>query len=243
MTTTQASRGRVFSDAAVTVHANVRGQRVAPPGRRLAAFACDVFLVLIPSMLLAVASAALSLALTEPESFDAVLRLFGDTREVAALAELAPVLVRVDARGLPPAVAVAVEEGDRATAGRLLVDYNLVFKIGQDSSALPPKTIELELADLVPAPFRWLSTFGVAAAYFTFFTAGRRAATPGKRLLGLRVLKIDGQPLTVWESFERFGGYFISVGTFGLGLLDLWRDPNSRVAHDRVSNTVVVVVA
>ena len=54
------------------------------------------------------------------------------------------------------------------------------------------------------------------------------------------MLKLDGRPLTIWESFERFGGYFISVGTFGLGLLDLWRDPNRRLAHDRVSNTVVV---
>ena len=75
---------------------------------------------------------------------------------------------------------------------------------------------------------------------FTIFTAGRRQATPGKLLLGLRVLKLDGRPLTTWEGFERFGGYFISVGTFGLGLVDLWRDPNRRLAHDRVSNTVVV---
>ncbi len=39
---------------------------------------------------------------------------------------------------------------------------------------------------------------------------------------------------------ERFGGYFASFGTFGLGLLDLWREPNRRLTHDRVSNTIVV---
>src|SRR5260221_826328 len=31
-----------------------------------------------------------------------------------------------------------------------------------------------------------------------------------------------------------------SAGTFGLGLLDFWREPNRRLAHDRLSNTVVV---
>jgi len=62
----------------------------------------------------------------------------------------------------------------------------------------------------------------------------------GKRIFGIRVVRLDGRPLGWWEGFERFGSYRVSIGTFGLGLLDSWREPNRRLAHDRISNTVVV---
>ena len=97
----------------------------------------------------------------------------------------------------------------------------------------------LQLEDVIPASLRGAASFGVAALYFTLLTAaGRR--TLGKRLARIRILKLDGEPLTLWESFERFGGYFAALGTFGLGLIDVWREPNRRMAHDRQSNTVVV---
>ena len=231
---------RMFSDAAVSIDAELRLRRLAPPGRRIGAFACDVFVVAFPSLALTLLAATLSLALTEPEAARALVAVANGSADPALVGPLAPLLVRIDAAGLPPAVALAVEEHDLRRAGELLANHMLLFKIGGDAEPGPPGSVRLDVVRLVPSPLRWLSTFGAAAAYFTFFAAGRRHATPGKRLLGLRVLKLDGRPLTVWESFERFGGYFISVGTFGLGLLDLWRDPNRRLAHDRVSNTVVV---
>jgi len=44
----------------------------------------------------------------------------------------------------------------------------------------------------------WLLGFFVLRNfYFTYFEAGRRAATPGKRLMGLRVVARDGAALTV----------------------------------------------
>ena len=233
---------RVFSDSAMSVHADVRRRRLAPPGRRIGAFACDVFIVVLPSIMLTLLSAGLSLALTEPAASRAIVDIVDGSADPAVLGQLAPLLVRIDAPGLPPAVALAVQENDLQRAGELLSNSMLLFKIGDDEQPVAPGSVQIHLTHLVPPPLRWLSTFGAAAAYFTIFTAGRRQATPGKRLLGLRVLKLDGRPLTLWESFERFGGYFISVGTFGLGLVDLWRDPNCRLAHDRVSNTVVVSV-
>jgi uncharacterized RDD family membrane protein YckC len=86
---------------------------------------------------------------------------------------------------------------------------------------------------------RGAALFGVPALYFTLLTArGRR--TLGKRLLHLRVRTLDGRPLGVWASFERFGSYLAVPGTLGLGLLDLWLEPNRRLAHDRGAGTVVV---
>lgn len=48
-------------------------------------------------------------------------------------------------------------------------------------------------------------------------------------LLGVRVLRLDGEPITWWTSFERFGGY---VAGFATGLLDF--------LHDKIVDTVVV---
>ncbi|HEV2132154.1 MAG TPA: RDD family protein, partial [Longimicrobiaceae bacterium] len=55
--------------------------------------------------------------------------------------------------------------------------------------------------------------FGWIGLYFTVFTTLWRGQTPGKRLLGIRVLRLDGKPIGWWASFERFGGYAASVLT------------------------------
>ncbi|HEY0303746.1 MAG TPA: RDD family protein, partial [Longimicrobiales bacterium] len=52
--------------------------------------------------------------------------------------------------------------------------------------------------------------FGWAAVYFTAFLAMMRGQTPGKKLLGIRVIRLDGKPLGWWIAFERFGGYAAS---------------------------------
>ncbi|MEO8198248.1 MAG: hypothetical protein ABI689_16135 [Thermoanaerobaculia bacterium] len=49
-----------------------------------------------------------------------------------------------------------------------------------------------------------------------------------------------GGRLSSFNAIERFGAYFGILGTLGLGILDLWRDPNRRLGHDRAVDTVVV---
>jgi hypothetical protein len=82
--------------------------------------------------------------------------------------------------------------------------------------------------------------FGWAAVYFTAFLAMMRGQTPGKRMLGIRVIRLDGRPLGWWMSFERFGGY---AASFFLGLLGfaqiLW-DRNRQGLHDKACETVVI---
>ena len=239
---------RVLSESGFGVDTLVVGRSLPAPMRRLAAFAVDSFLVFIPSIGVALGSALLSLYLTHPGELKALrdsLRITEadgiSAEETAILARLAPLLVRLGAQGLPPSVAVAVEQSDFTKAGELLQPYTLNYSL---SAGAPQQatagSIRLELMELVPTALRSAALFGTAALYFTLFTAGRRGSTPGKRLLGTEVVKLDGRPLTLWESFERFGGYLVSVGTLGIGLLDLWRDPNRRLAHDRLANTVVV---
>ncbi|MGB3619524.1 MAG: RDD family protein, partial [Catalinimonas sp.] len=46
--------------------------------------------------------------------------------------------------------------------------------------------------------------------YFSTLTYYWRGQTPGKRLFGMRVVKLNGRPLTFWNSVERCMGYSAS---------------------------------
>lgn len=82
--------------------------------------------------------------------------------------------------------------------------------------------------------------FGWAGLYFTAFLALWKGRTPGKRLLGMRVIRLDGRPLGWWASFERFGGYGASIVTGLLGFAEILWDRNRQGMHDKIARTVVV---
>ncbi|WOH38527.1 RDD family protein [Thalassotalea fonticola] len=81
---------------------------------------------------------------------------------------------------------------------------------------------------------------GWAAFYFTVFTARWNGKTPGKRLMNIRVLQLDGTPLSLWDSFGRFGGYAAGPATGLLGFLQVYWDPNRQAIQDKISATVVI---
>lgn len=237
---------RILTQSALEVSPNLVAQPLASPFRRLCAFLLDWVLLSIPTLAVSCVVAAVSLSLTDPDGLRGIRTLLaGEQNEDAALnalADVAPLLARIDAPGLPASVKVAVEESDFRRAGELLVPHELDFSlvVGSDPPPLEPGHIRLEIQRLIPNPIRGIAVFGTAALYFTLLTAGSRLGTFGKRIFRIRVVRLDGQPLSYWESLDRFGGYLAGVGTFGIGFLDLWRDPNRRLAHDRISNTVVV---
>ncbi|MGD8494542.1 MAG: RDD family protein [Gemmatimonadales bacterium] len=83
-------------------------------------------------------------------------------------------------------------------------------------------------------------SLGWAGLYFTFFLGWWKGRTPGKRLLGIRVVRLDGKPLGYWAAFERYGGYAASLftGLEGFGRL-IW-DPNRQALEDKLAGTVVL---
>ncbi len=76
--------------------------------------------------------------------------------------------------------------------------------------------------------------------YFTGFhgIAGR---TPGKMLLGLRVIQASGDPMTPGIAFLRWVGYLISGPVLCLGFLWIGFDREKRGLHDWLAGTYVVV--
>lgn len=82
--------------------------------------------------------------------------------------------------------------------------------------------------------------FGWFALYFTAFTVLGRGQTPGKRLLGIKVLRCDNRPIGWWLAFERFGAYAASASTGLLGFAQILWDRNRQALHDKAADTVVV---
>jgi len=105
-----------------------------------------------------------------------------------------------------------------------------------EAARQPPSVIDLVRGTLddLGLGLGWLGI------YFTASLALWRGRTPGKRLLGIRVVRIEGDTLTTWDAFSRFGGYAASVLTGLLGFAQLLWDPNRQALHDRIAGTVVI---
>ncbi|MFT6899265.1 MAG: hypothetical protein ACJA13_003698 [Paraglaciecola sp.] len=120
-------------------------------------------------------------------------------------------------------------------------------------SDLPDKPANIEPAQKIqashkPSLIAWAQGLaadmglglGWAAVYFSVFTARWRGQTPGKRLLGIRVIKLDGSSVNLWESFGRYGGYGAGVATGLLGFIQIYWDPNRQAIQDKISQTLVI---
>lgn len=83
-------------------------------------------------------------------------------------------------------------------------------------------------------------TMGWAGLYFTLFLALAAGRTPGKWIMGLRVARVDGSPLSAWSSFERFAGYAAGLATGMLGFLQIFWDRNGQTVQDTIAGTVVL---
>ncbi len=238
---------RHLSEAPLRVSGELVEALLASPLRRFFALAFDFLLMVPPSFAVALGAALLALRLQDPAAFAALPAALAHEpahpAPDAALAAIAPVLVHQDAKGLPPEVAVAVHHGDGARAAALLRELDFLFNLrlgGKEDRPLPPRTVRVEVAEFIPHGIRAVTTYGVMAIYFGLLTAGRRGQTLGKRLVGIRVARLDGERLSLLASLERFVGYLHIPGTLGISLFDLWHDPNRRMPHDRVAHTVVI---
>lgn len=80
-------------------------------------------------------------------------------------------------------------------------------------------------------------------AYYLIFWVNYDGATPGKKLLGIKIIKDNGEKLTYPAAFIRWIGYMISAATmffFGIGYLWIIWDKKKQALHDKIAGTVVV---
>ena len=74
--------------------------------------------------------------------------------------------------------------------------------------------------------------------YAWFWTHGGQ--TLGMRAWGLRVQRLDGRPISLWQALLRFLSAIPSWAVFGLGYLWLLVDKDHMAVHDRISESVIV---
>ena len=89
-----------------------------------------------------------------------------------------------------------------------------------------------------PEALLWLPVV-VGVAYHAGFIAVS-GGTPGKLMLGLRVLQADGEPATLGTGVLRYFGYWVNGLTFGIGFLMVAFSSEKRGLHDNIANTLVV---
>ena len=74
--------------------------------------------------------------------------------------------------------------------------------------------------------------------YAWFWTHGGQ--TLGMRAWRLRLQRLDGRPVTLWQALLRFLAAIPSWALFGLGFLWLLVDKKHMAVHDRISESVIV---
>jgi uncharacterized RDD family membrane protein YckC len=82
----------------------------------------------------------------------------------------------------------------------------------------------------------------LSVAYFTYFH-GIKGRTPGKMLVGLQVLSVDGTPIGFGTAFLRSVGYLVSSLLFTIPLGFIWVafDKRKQGWHDKIAGTVVII--
>lgn len=85
------------------------------------------------------------------------------------------------------------------------------------------------------------SAVGLWSIYFTVTMTLFQGFTVGKRIMGIRVVRLDGERFTWWTSFERAGGYVAGIATGLLGFAQVYWDPNRQCVHDKIVGTAVVM--
>jgi len=87
-----------------------------------------------------------------------------------------------------------------------------------------------------------LAFFVISSGYFAFFEAIWNGQTPGKRHVGLRVMKDDGRPISVYDSVGRNLVRIVDQmpGVYAVGAVSILLSKQSKRLGDYVAGTVVV---
>jgi uncharacterized RDD family membrane protein YckC len=85
-----------------------------------------------------------------------------------------------------------------------------------------------------------LGGFLIGVAYQWYFLTQNKGQTPGKVLIGIRVVKANGAPLTAADAIIRYIGYYINTFFIFIGWLWAIWDGNHQGWHDKLAGTYVV---
>ncbi len=122
---------------------------------------------------------------------------------------------------------------------RLLLDF---FGLDQLARAIfePTETTNVSVFITIT---RWVIAFIGSGFLFALYSISMWLLvdkTLGQALLGLRVLRTDGRPLTLGPAVRRVLGYYISFLALFLGFLWVLVDDRRQGWHDKIADTIVI---
>jgi uncharacterized RDD family membrane protein YckC len=88
-------------------------------------------------------------------------------------------------------------------------------------------------------PFFRTFLFLICFSFYTWFWL-HGGQTLGMRAWRLRLQRIDGGPITLWQALLRFMAAIPSLAFAGLGLLWILVDREHLAVHDRISESMIV---
>ncbi len=74
---------------------------------------------------------------------------------------------------------------------------------------------------------------------FFWYTVGQ---TPGKAIMGIRIVPLHGGRVSLWRAFLRYFAYTLSAIALGLGFLWILIDDRRMGWHDKIARTCVVYI-
>jgi len=182
----------------------------------------------------------------------ALRQAFGVTADAAPPAPAADSLARayvaaLDAGDSAAVVGLRKQLGDELSAEEIAALRRQVERLRKERNALENEIEELRDRSAFRQAFAVVVdevglSIGWMGLYFTALTALWRGQTVGKRMLGIRVIRLDGKPVGWWLALERFGGYTAGLFTGMLGFAQIFWDRNRQGIHDKITETVVIRV-
>jgi len=67
-----------------------------------------------------------------------------------------------------------------------------------------------------------------------------RGQTPGKMVMGIKIIKTDGSPIGIGRAILRYVGYLVSTIIICIGYLMIAWDSKKQGLHDKIAGTYVV---
>jgi uncharacterized RDD family membrane protein YckC len=232
-------RRRCVTDEPMFIEPGLMGTPLASPVRRAAAFVADLAIVL----LLVISSIAAVNVFRHPSLLKASSEYFGAEpgadRDAAGRklnAKIYGIIHEANPELLPAEMRAVLEARDDSALSAYVQSHrmNIVMDLDASESKFDEKSGMLRLGSDVVTGVRSFAT-GVPL----FIAWAMKGRTPGKALAGIRVKRLDGRKLNLWDSFGRAGGYAASAATGFVGFLEAFWHPNRQTIHDRIAGTVV----
>ncbi|MBM3283021.1 RDD family protein [Candidatus Gottesmanbacteria bacterium] len=116
----------------------------------------------------------------------------------------------------------------------------IVDKFGKN---LGNRSISIVSPMVLYGAFIWLTTIIIFCGYFVYFI-GSRGQTPGKMVVGIKVVKIDTHtsPGYISAFLREIVGKIISCLVICLGFFWMLWDKNKQTWHDKIANTIVIKI-